>query len=1009
MSDSQESNQSSPQQTISFTRRRTTTKTRTPASTARRRKNIPLVHASGRGDGHDNNADGKDKYSWFARKSAGWTDEEIKRHLTSGGTSAGGGSGVSFVGDVIVGGSDANGNEKKKRRRRNIPMFTWEEEDQIDNKFDLGMKSAPTIFDIMDDQDKVDFMAPVQVGEKFRYNSIGSGSTSSKKPNNRQIKTNAALAELAQVSGQTNNLGVGAPTSANESIGWRLLRIWGYRQRLGVAIVPLRGKKVDADAMSQLLENDDQKFANFETKWLSRKGLRVIQLPSTQSVSDDHKANDHTKHQLNLKNDDDITRKNDILTIPPPKLNRHGIEYDPFRNAPEFRAFHDRRRALALERGRAIEKENNSKNGDQKGANRYFTDSVGKDAHPWKLGDAPAGLRINNRFGDISDGDADECCFAAKAKSQNAHYAAEDNNFADFIGTKASSGFALEDEDDANVYQDDEHDFNRVRKGRMMGAESSEYELEVQSPLASEDETSSDFGGLFDSFASSAGGKLNVKVGRKNRRDQSGHKASRDEDKELEDAWSQWGKMGNIDKKSDNKAIVISAPGHRKTNDGKPPLPGFQLSDEKEFMNSNKRWKGPSLPSGYVLKRHIFLPSTQNSKIPVFDSHDSAPGLDLRPNRATIARVPQVLPSSGYSRVADQSSSLDRKQLNFDAVKESMKNRFVPSSGETINNIPDASAGYDRDGNEKDNEEWVTATTVAWLPSRLLCKRWGLPFPSSTNPSVSKDSRETGITGEEEYFRETVLEPAVEVDRKHRDLKSLPNRNDEIKKVSKSQCPVKIEPYGVEDDAIPIPNRPPTKLFRSIFDADSDSSLFLSDNEDSLMGNKLVGDNNETTRMSPGQEPQKNLPPIPQQSEQGGDISNAIPQWSHDRNKSKSSGLAGRKNSTNPAPDRDKRSPDLSSTSVGFSSEDDSRRISRKSHRRSGENREDDNINCNVDKKEKRSRSSRRRRHRGYNYSTDFSYDSNSDNSKSEKKPRREKTSRSSEKRKKKRKKERRH
>ena len=35
---------------------------------------------------------------------------------------------------------------------------------------------------------------------------------------------------------------------------------------------------------------------------------------------------------------------------------------------------------------------------------------------------------------------------------QHMNYAAQ--NYTDFIGTKASSGFALEDEDDTNVYQD---------------------------------------------------------------------------------------------------------------------------------------------------------------------------------------------------------------------------------------------------------------------------------------------------------------------------------------------------------------------------------------------------------------------------------------------------------------------------------------------------------------------------------------------------------------------------
>lgn len=1001
MSDNQETKQSSPQQTISFTRHRTTTKTRTAASTARRRKNIPLVQAAGCGEGPDNNADGKDRYSWFARKSAGWTDEEIKRHLTSGGMSNGGGSGVSYVGDVIVGGSDPNGKKKEKRRRRNVPMFDWEQEDQIDSKAHLGMKAAPTIFDIMDEQDKVDFMAPVQVGEKFQSNPTGSETHGADTLSKRQIRTNAALAELAQVSGQSRNFGEGAPTSANESVGWRLLKVWGYRQRLGFAIVPLRGKDIDTDAINHLLESDDQNSTSFETKWLARKGLRVIRLPSIKSDSKDNTANRPPEHLLNLKSDHDIVGENETLAIPPPKLNKYGIEYDPFRNAPEFRAFHERRRARALERGRAIEEESDSKNSDRETIGRYFTNSLRKDARPGDRWDSLVCI-------DKSDRVTDEQRSTAKAKSQNSHYAAEDNNFADFIGTKASSGFALEDEDDANVYQDDEHDLVRVRKDRMISAESSNYALEVQSPMVSENEDDGDLGGPFNLSASSAGGILNKKAGRKNQLAKNDGKGPRENHEALEDAWSRWGNMGSIDKKTENTASATLGPGRLKTYDGKPPLPGFRLGHAKELMKSAKRWKGPFLPSGFVLKRHVFLPSDQSSKTVAIDRLDSALGLDLSSNRATIGRVPQVLPPLRYARDADRTSSLDQKQLNFDSVKASMKNRFVPSSGETMNKSPETSTDYDRDENAKDKEEWVPATFITWLPSRLLCKRWGLPFPSSVNAAINEDTGESGRKGEDVYFRETVLEPAVVVDRINRESKTLPNG--EKKKSPKSPGPCDIEPNGADDNATPLPNRPSADVFRSIFDADSDSSLFSSDEEDSVVDDKLGG-NNETTKSSHEPEPRQIFPLISQQAHDKDDLSMVLQKRTYERSESKPPGIAEIAHSTNLAPHRDRRSPELSSTTMDYSSdEDESRRKSGKRRRRSRRNRHDDIKNFNDrDKKEKRRRSHRKRRHRRHSYSSASSYDSDSDDSKSKKKKRHEESSRSSEKRNKKRKKERRH
>jgi hypothetical protein len=152
--------------TIAFTRKRTTTKTRTAASSARRRKNIPLCHASGGGE----DTSGKE-HSWFARKASAWTDDDIRDHVVSGGATRGG-EGVSIVGDVVMGVKE----EKKKsdQQRRGGPRFAWEEEDEVmalvltfNNQ---RMAAAPMLFDIMDEQDNVDYLAPSQVYRVFDAN-----------------------------------------------------------------------------------------------------------------------------------------------------------------------------------------------------------------------------------------------------------------------------------------------------------------------------------------------------------------------------------------------------------------------------------------------------------------------------------------------------------------------------------------------------------------------------------------------------------------------------------------------------------------------------------------------------------------------------------------------------------------------------------------------------------------------------------------------------------------------
>ena len=158
--------------TISYTSKRTTTKTRTAATSARRRKNIPLCHASG-GD----NPDGKDQHSWFARKSVGWTDEEIKNHVVSGGVSNGGAS-FSMVGDVILGAaSSTSKTDKKKKKKRRTKQFAWEEDDEEDIEDGGSGGRMMTAADIMDEKDEVDFMAPVSVSKSYQMNKSAANST----------------------------------------------------------------------------------------------------------------------------------------------------------------------------------------------------------------------------------------------------------------------------------------------------------------------------------------------------------------------------------------------------------------------------------------------------------------------------------------------------------------------------------------------------------------------------------------------------------------------------------------------------------------------------------------------------------------------------------------------------------------------------------------------------------------------------------------------------------------
>jgi len=773
--------------TISYTRKRTTTKTRTAATSARRRKNIPLCHASG-GD----NPDGKDQHSWFARKSVGWTDEEIKNHVVSGGVSNGGKS-FSMVGDVILGASSSTSmKDKKKKKKRRGKQFAWEEDDEEDIEDGGSGGRIMTAADIMDEQDEVDFMAPVKVSKSYQMKSSANTDNNiqddnAKSANNgskSRRRQNAALDELAQVCGNTSGSNSRIqPTSANESIGWRLLRVLGYRSRLGMAFVPLAGHVGGLDSIDN---NEVKELGNgkHEAKWLASKRLRAIYLPSIQNVDDSKNSTDVTKRDK---------KKIKVLTIPPPKVNRHGIGFDPFKNAPEFRKFHERRQELAKKQGRATEDDT------ARGNNRYSTDNL-------KDGRQALWDKARSDVGKDSEDEMSDPGIVKSHHQSSSHYAA-DRDYTDFIGTKASSGFALHDEDDANVYQDGE--------GRRDNGDGGEYTTEINSPVASEDED--DDNGLF--------GKAAI-IEKKSKASERGMKGVEDSGKVAADAWSAWG-------------IGESPAVKRTTMDGKPPLSGFALAastDSQAKSDAPKRWKGPIVPSGYVLQHHVFTKEEDDDiKESVVDGN-SGLGLDLQrrqEQQPSRSLVPNVLPPSRMQPPPPPDGKMLSRggnEMNFHAVKESMKNRFTSAAEITTANTSESEVN---DGNnskqDMDEEEWVTVEVSTWLPTRLLCKRWGITAPSTVGVS------ETGKGGmvqskEENYFRQTIM--AEHPDGGSSNTKTPATSNSKTTADSGMQVDNFLGDDDQEDIA-PPPERPSDAVFQSIFNAESDMDISSDDDNES--------------------------------------------------------------------------------------------------------------------------------------------------------------------------------
>ena len=309
--------------------------------------------------------------------------------------------------------------------------------------------------------------------------------------------------------------------------------------------------------------------------------------------------------------------------------------------------------------------------------------------------------------------------------------------------------------------------------------------------------------------------------------------------------------------------------------DGRPPLSGFSLGRRRvdncaggavpgTGSDAPGRRGGPMMPpAGYVLKRHVFevaaaaaydVDDVDDGAFGARATEDGADcglGLNLqrrREQRPSRSFVPKVLPPSAADdhnerhhrpKASGNLLARDGKELNFHAVRESMKNRFVASSaGET--NAPDTGAPppptVDDDDvivpgiRDLDEEEFVDVAETAWVPTRLLCKRWGVPVPSTVGMSAVTGGGRGRQGKEEDYFRRTVYEPAVADRRRDGDNTTKTTTNGGEVGVSVSDGGATTGALDDEsDDAGPPPTRPSAEVFRSIFDAESDMDISSSD------------------------------------------------------------------------------------------------------------------------------------------------------------------------------------
>ena len=219
----------------------------------------------------------------------------------------------------------------------------------------------------------------------------------------------------------------------SQNVGHRLLRVLGWRDG-STAYVPHEEKTV------ALLKPAEKSVESL----LSSRRLKKIQLQQTQ------------------------------VKLPAPKLDTCGLGYEPYQNAPEFRAHRERRRREAQERAKAVTASS--------AANRNV-------------------YRLSNL---LNSDEADETRQLQTNEEEEDNPLVSYETEQSFVGTKTVGGFALHEDDD-DVYDDN------VRASKINPDEYDTVVYEHTSDAEDEDTTGATvtgeaFGSVFASYATSKTG-----------------------------------------------------------------------------------------------------------------------------------------------------------------------------------------------------------------------------------------------------------------------------------------------------------------------------------------------------------------------------------------------------------------------------------------------------------------------------------------------------------------------
>jgi len=669
--------------------------------------------------------------------------------------------------------------------------------------------------DFMDEQDHDEWGGPTSLSSKFRVSAAAAptrepeattikrrrkagkeggdaGTTTTAADDGAMGTVAAGVRLLPPEEAEAAGFQVRVPT-AHQNIGRRLLRLLGWREgESAVAYVPQQDEEAGETRGGKDEEADGDR--THQDKVLSKKKLRKILLQQRR------------------------------VEIPQPKLDQCGLGYEPFENAPEFRAHREKRQKLAQLRA------------------KQTTAAAGGGRNVYRVSDVLDGGGVDG----ADDGGDDKGRSIRPRKEQPRQDDPDDpyvsyETAEDFVGSKSVGGFALRDDAD-DAYDDDLLSGER-RRDLLKVSDNVRVDRDAYDTVAYEHEESD-----------------NEDV--QGNRDKSGASGAAAFDQAL----SSWagadasGRNSKLDERDSRSDLTTSA--GVVTSDGRPLVPGFVLAVESSSLKM-QRFRGPDLPPNYDVKRHNFSPMSRPQILKALSHAAKLEEVDLRrkaamedalklntvdvkktptlppppppvllpppplpvllppppppvllpPPPLPLSLPPPPLPPPPASTVAKPPPTEPLGGGTFAGLSSSMSSRFTPSQsmGEESHIGADV---HPRNETVRSKVPKITRTLFSFSPEPLLCKRFNVKVPTSNSGSIPSIRMKEKTSGHDE-----ILVMATEARAKKCEAVKAKRKG----VIAAAHPPPTLETGdgGGEDNL--SRERPSMELYKSIFDPSSSS------------------------------------------------------------------------------------------------------------------------------------------------------------------------------------------